>query len=83
MASRAIFFVRSYDELGGPDNKTYYYKKDFIGSIAGLNFQYKINGKNAVFMGYERSINIGKKNDARRRLILFEHEQLGIYHNFD
>ena len=60
------FFVRSYDELGGPANKTYYYKKDFIGSIAGLNFQYKINGKNAVFMGYERSINIGKKNDAQR-----------------
>lgn len=60
------FFVRSYDELGGPDNKAYYYKKNFIGSIAGLNFQYKINGNNALFMGYERSINIGKKNAARR-----------------
>lgn len=37
------FFVRSYDELGGPAGKTYFYKKNFIGSISGIELDYQLN----------------------------------------
>lgn len=56
------FFVRDYNEMGGPDNKVYFYKKNFIGSIAGINLQYILSRTSAVFVEYNRSINMGKKN---------------------
>ena len=56
------FFVRDYNETGGPDNKVYFYEKDFIGSIAGVNLQYNISRASSVFVEYNRSINVGKKN---------------------
>ena len=37
------FFVRSYDELGGPSDKEYFYKKDFLGTIGGIELKYQLN----------------------------------------
>lgn len=56
------FFVRSYDELGGPTSKTYFYKKDFLGTIAGIEAKYQLNEMSCLGLGYARSINKGKKN---------------------
>lgn len=56
------FFVKSYDEFGGPDNKTYFYKKNFLGSISGLELSYKVSSKSSLFIRYNRSVNSGRKN---------------------
>ncbi|MFY7900818.1 MAG: hypothetical protein ACOVNY_11585 [Chitinophagaceae bacterium] len=56
------FFVRSYDEVSGPVDKQYFYKKDFLGTIAGISLQYYFGKKTYVNVGYNRSINTGKKN---------------------
>jgi len=56
------FFVRSYDEIGGPVNKTYLYKKNFLGSIAGAEISYRLKKKSAISFAYRRSVNSGKKN---------------------
>lgn len=60
------FFVRSYDELGGPANKKYFYKKNFIGTIGGAELNYRINNRSSLLMGYCRSVNSGRKNYAGR-----------------
>jgi hypothetical protein len=56
------FFVRSYDELDGPQNKTYLYKKNFLGTIAGVELKYHLNDYSSLIAGYSRSTNKGKKN---------------------
>ena len=56
------FFVRSYDELGGPLNKTYLYKKNFLGTVAGLELKYHLNDHSSLIAGYSGSMNKGKKN---------------------
>jgi hypothetical protein len=56
------FFVRSYDELGGPQNKTYLYKKNFLGTIGGIELKYNLNKYSSLIAGYSRSVNKGKKN---------------------
>lgn len=58
------FFVRSYDEIGGPQNKTYFYKKNFLGSIAGLELKYKPGKTSSLSLGYSHSINKGEINFA-------------------
>lgn len=58
------FFVRSYNEFGGPANKTYFYKKDFIGSITGVNAEYRISPASFVVIDFFKSTNLGKKNYA-------------------
>lgn len=60
------FFVRSYDELGGPTNKKYFYKKNFIGTIGGAELNYRLSKKSSLLMGYSRGINRGKKNYVGR-----------------
>jgi len=56
------FFVRSYDEKGGPSNKTYLYKKNFIGTISSAEIRYKTGSLSSVGIEYARGINLGKKN---------------------
>ncbi len=56
------FFVRSYDELGGPSDKKYFYKKDFLGTIGGVELKYQLNESSTLNVGYARSINKGEKN---------------------
>jgi hypothetical protein len=56
------FFVRSYDELGGPNPKTYFYKKDFIGSIAGLELKFKMDSSSTLSIAYAQSINSKRVN---------------------
>lgn len=56
------FFVRSYDEVGGPFNKTYLYKKKFLGTIGGLDIKYALNKRSSIAIAYSRSINKGTKN---------------------
>ena len=58
------FFVRDYDELGGPAAQKYFYKKNFIGTVSGVSFSSNINQKSAIFLEYNRSVNRGKKNYA-------------------
>lgn len=58
----ANYFVRSYDELGGPDNKKYFYKKNFIGTIQGAEIHYQLGSNASLSIGYSRSTNIGKVN---------------------
>ncbi len=54
------FFVRSYDELGGPNPKTYFYKKNFVGSIAGLELKFQMDSSSTLSIAYAQSVN-GKK----------------------
>ena len=55
------FFVGSYDELS-PSGEVSLLKKNFIGTIAGLQFSYKIGKNSNLGIAYNRSINKGKKN---------------------
>jgi len=59
----ANFFVRSYDENYSPAPvKTYLYKKNLLGTIAGLEFKYR-SGKNSnIFLAYNRSTNKKARN---------------------
>ena len=54
------FFVRSYDELGGHNPKTYFYKKNFVGSIAGLELKFQMDSSSTLSIAYAQSVN-GKK----------------------
>jgi hypothetical protein len=56
------FFVTNRDEQSGPTNKTYFYKKNFIGTIGGVEARYKIGKASSIFIGYNRSVNSGSKN---------------------
>lgn len=56
------FFVRSYDEQGGPSDKIYLYKKNFVGTISGIEMKYKTGQRSLLSIGYARGINLGKKN---------------------
>jgi hypothetical protein len=56
------FFVRSYDELGGPNPKTYFYKKNFVGSIAGLELKFKMDSSSTLSIAYAQSINSKRVN---------------------
>ncbi len=56
------FFVRNYDELDGPENKTSFYNKDFLGIIGGLQLNYHFKDFSSIFLGYSNSVNKGKKN---------------------
>ncbi|MFY7840475.1 MAG: hypothetical protein ACOVP7_09370 [Lacibacter sp.] len=56
------FFVRSYDETDGPQNKTYLYKKNFLGTIGGIELKYHLNNNSSIIAGYARSTNKGEKN---------------------
>lgn len=56
------FFVRSYDETSGPQNKTYLYKKNFLGNVGGLELKYHFRNNSALIFGYARSTNKGTKN---------------------
>lgn len=58
------FFVRSYDETGGPQNKTYLYKKNFLGTIGGIELKYHFKNNSALVAGFARSTNKGEKNYA-------------------
>ncbi len=56
------FFVRSYDETSGPQNKTYLYKKNFLGNVSGLELKYHFRNNSALVLGYARTTNKGTKN---------------------
>jgi hypothetical protein len=56
------FFVRSYDELGGPSNKTYLYQKNFLGTVGGIEIKYRLDTSSSLIVGYSRSTNKGEKN---------------------
>ena len=57
------FFVRDYDEAYSPSYyHKYFYKKNFIGTVAGVYADYRISSKSYIFVEYSRSINSGKKN---------------------
>jgi hypothetical protein len=56
------FFVRSYDEAQGPVDKTYFYKKNFLGTAIGAELRYKLNNSSSLVLGYTRTFNKDKKN---------------------
>lgn len=56
------FFVRTYDEQGGPANKTFFYSKNFIGPIAGAELKFGLSKSSTLSFGYSRSVNKGEKN---------------------
>jgi len=58
----ANFFVGSYDEFGGPQNKTYLYNKDLLGTVSGVELKYHLNNHSSLFAAYSRTINKGEKN---------------------
>ncbi len=45
----ANFFVGSYDEGGGPSNKTYLYNKDLLGIVGGIELKYHLNNHSSLF----------------------------------
>ncbi len=56
------FFVGSYNEVGGPQNKTFLYNKDLLGTVSGLELKYHLNNHSSLFAAYSRSVNKGEKN---------------------
>lgn len=50
------FFVRSYDEVGGPPAKRFL-NKNFIGSIGGAEMEYALNKKSRLGLAYATSKN--------------------------
>lgn len=54
------FFVRNYNETGGPGPKTYFYNKHFIGSIGGSELKYKLGQKGNLGIAYARSVSSRK-----------------------
>ena len=50
------FFVRSYTEYA-PGSAKALYKKNFIGTIGGLELKYKLNPFSNISLGYSKSIN--------------------------
>lgn len=57
------FFVNSYDEVNnGPTNHTYFYNKNFLGTVAGIELSYNFNSYKSIFLGFSNSSNRGKKN---------------------
>lgn len=50
------FFVRSYDEVGGPPAKRFL-NKNFIGSIGGLEMAYSLNKKSRLGLAFAKSTN--------------------------
>jgi hypothetical protein len=51
------FFVRSYDELGGPTGVTSFLKKDFVGKAGGIETIYHLNKRSDLSLGYTHSEN--------------------------
>jgi hypothetical protein len=51
------FFVRDYDETGGPVPKTYFFKKKFIGTVNGIEAKYALNQRSRLGISYSRSVN--------------------------
>lgn len=56
------FWVANRDEQSGPADKTYFYKKNFIGTISGFEINYEMGKKSSLLIGYNRSINASPKN---------------------
>lgn len=56
------FFVREFDELGGPANKQYFYLKDFLGTSSGISGRISVSKKSSLFLEYTRTVNAGRKN---------------------
>ena len=54
------FFVRSYDEVNGPAPQNR--KKNFVGTIGGIQLNYHFKDRSSVFAGYSHSVNKGRKN---------------------
>lgn len=78
------FFVRSYEELDDYKAKTFY-KKDFLGSISGLELSYKLNSNSSLFLGYSRSVNKGEKEyfgSFNGVYVAINHFNLKHYNNF-
>ena len=50
------FFVRSYDEVGGPPAKRFL-NKNFIGTISGLEMEYALNKKSRLGLAFAKSRN--------------------------
>lgn len=49
------FFVRSYNEQNTPVGRSFY-NKNFIGTIGGLNFKYRLTPKSSIGVAYARSV---------------------------
>jgi hypothetical protein len=58
------FFVRSYEEDGGPaiPNRMYFYKKNLLGTIGGVELNYDLNSYSSLGATYSRTTNKGRKN---------------------
>lgn len=55
------FFFNGYEELGRPDG-TAFLKKNFIGSIGGLDLSYRLTKLASINVGYSKSINSKRIN---------------------
>jgi len=59
------FFFNNYEELGRPDG-TAFLKKNFIGSIGGLELNYQLTKRASIIVGYAQSSNSRKINYVNR-----------------
>ncbi|HUS02197.1 MAG TPA: hypothetical protein VMY77_10745 [Chitinophagaceae bacterium] len=67
------FFVRSYDESIPPPAKLFY-KKKFIGQIAGIELRYNLNSTSSIGLAYANSVNkrkINYSNGTNARILYF------------
>ena len=57
------FFAQSYNEDYSPSYyHKYFYNKKFLGTVAGISADYRINHNSFVLAEYNRSVNTGEKN---------------------
>ncbi len=81
----ANFFVRDYDEFGGPAGSIYLLKKNLLGTIAGVDLKFALNKMSSIGLAYSRSVNKGTKTFQGRIngvLVLVEDFQLRHVNNF-
>src|SRR4051812_3106016 len=55
------FFVQDYNEIS-PSGEVSLLKKNFIGTIAGLEVNYRVGNNSSIGLAYSRSSNKGEKN---------------------
>lgn len=59
----ANFFVKSYEEENnGPANKTYFYKKNLIGTTVGAEMRFNLDPNSSLLLGFSNNVNKSAKN---------------------
>ena len=57
------FFVNDYEEFNGnPNSQTYFFDKNFVGTVYGLQLSYQFKNLSSLFIAFAQSTNMRKAN---------------------